>query len=98
MSEEADSEWCKGGNMKKVTTLKCMARLIAGLSISTAILAQQPLTSDAVLKMVKSGINEDIIVGMVNSQPGNYTISPDALIAMKQEGVSDKIVAAMVSR
>lgn len=46
---------------------------------------------------MKAGMNEDVILGMVNSEPGTYTVTADAVISLKQAGVSDKIINAMVS-
>ena len=43
-------------------------------------------------------MGEDVIVGIVNNQPGQYSVTPDSLIALKQAGVSDKIIAAVVNR
>lgn len=63
-----------------------------------ALFAQQILDNDAVLKVVKAGLSEDVVVSMVNNQPGKYSVTPDDLIALKSAGVSDKVIAAMVNR
>jgi hypothetical protein len=55
------------------------------------------LTNDSVLKLAKAGMGDEVILNVVISQPGRYTLSPDALISLKQAGVSDQIIAAMVS-
>jgi hypothetical protein len=60
--------------------------------------AQEILTNDSVVKMVKSGLGESLILTMVQSQPGKYTLSPDELIKLKQAGVSEKILAAMAAK
>jgi hypothetical protein len=60
--------------------------------------AQEPLTNDSVVKMVKAGLSEDVIVSVVRTQPAQYTVTPDQLIALKSAGVSDKVVAAMVEK
>ena len=60
--------------------------------------AQDQLTNDAIAKMVKAGLGESVIVSMIQSQPGKYSLSPDALIKLKQQGVTDKELAAMVSK
>jgi hypothetical protein len=60
--------------------------------------AQEPLTNDSVVKMVKAGISEDVILSMVKTQPAKYTVTPDQLIALKAAGVPDKVVAAMVDK
>ena len=75
-------------------SIACIAFL---LSIIPATLnAQEPLTNETVLKLVKAGIGEDTIVGMVNQQPGKYALSADDMIALKSAGVSDRIMAAMI--
>jgi hypothetical protein len=60
--------------------------------------AQTALTNDAVVKMVKAGLAEDVIITMINTQPAQFSATPDAMIALKKEGVSDKVIAAMVSK
>ncbi len=60
--------------------------------------AQTSLTNDSIIKMVKAGLGEDIIVSTVKSQPAKYSTTPDDLIALKGAGVSDKIVGAMIER
>jgi hypothetical protein len=60
--------------------------------------AQQSLDNTSVIKMVKAGLSADIVVSMVNSQPGHYEVSPEALIDLKKAGVNDKVISAMISR
>jgi hypothetical protein len=59
--------------------------------------AQQPLSNESVVKMVKAGLSADIVAATVNSQPGRYDLSPEALIALKQAGASDKVISAMIA-
>ena len=80
---------------------KCMrkALLIALLfGFCSLLLAQQPLSNDGVVKLVKAGLSDDLIVSTINASPGTYDTSADGLIALKAAGVSDKVVAAIVSR
>jgi len=74
--------------------------LISGavLLCSSFALSQTTLTNDAVMKMATAGLGEDVIISMINTQPGSYSVTPDNLIALKKAGVSDKIIAAMVSK
>jgi hypothetical protein len=44
------------------------------------LLAQQTLNNDAVVKMVKMGFGEDLIVNAINHSPGAYDTSMDGLI------------------
>ena len=59
---------------------------------------QETLTNEAIIKMVKAGLSEEIVVGMVNRQAGKYSIAVDDLIALKSAGVSEKVIAAMVAK
>lgn len=60
--------------------------------------AQEVLTNDAVVKMVKSGLGENLVISMVQGQPGKYSLNPDELLKLKEAGVSEKILAAMASK
>jgi len=68
------------------------------ITAPTRVAEPQVLTNDSLVKLVKAGMGEETVVGIVNSQPGQYSLSPDSLIGLKQAGVSDKIIAAMVNR
>ncbi len=65
--------------------------LIAGL-----VLAQQPLTNDSVLKLVKADMGDDVIVNMIDTQPSSFSLGPDELIVLKTGGVSQKVLSAML--
>ena len=56
------------------------------------------LTNDAIVKMAKAGLGEDILLSTVKGQPGRYTTGPDDLIALKSAGVTDKVIAAMMEK
>ena len=60
--------------------------------------AQSSITNEAVVKMVKAGLAEDVIISMITLQPAQFSITPDAMITLKKEGVSDKVIAAMISK
>lgn len=66
------------------------------LALCPLLIAQQALSNDAVIKLVKSGMSDDLILVAINAQPGSYDTSADGLIALKSAGVSDKVVAAIV--
>jgi hypothetical protein len=61
-------------------------------------LAQTALTNDAILKMAKAGLGEEILLSTIKAQPGRYTTTPDDLVALKGAGVSDKVIAAMIEK
>ena len=74
--------------MRFVLLLACVAALC---------FSQATLTNDAIIKMTKGGLSEDLILSSIHSQPGKYSTSADDLIALKNAGVSDKVIAAMLS-
>jgi hypothetical protein len=60
------------------------------------IVAQDALNNDSVVKMLKAGLSEDLVISAINSKPGNYDTSADGMIALKTAGASDKIISAIV--
>jgi hypothetical protein len=60
--------------------------------------AQSSMSNESVIKMVKAGLGDDLIVSTIKAQPAHYSTGPDDLIALKTAGVSDKIISAMVER
>ncbi len=62
------------------------------------LLAQTALSNDSVIKLIRAGLSDDLIVSTVNAVPGTYDTSADGLIALKAAGASDKIISAIVLR
>jgi len=60
--------------------------------------AQEVLTDESILKMVKAGVPDDVIVEMIKSQPGHYVVTTDHVIELKKQGVSGRVLAAMVAK
>lgn len=88
--------------MKQTVFLLCLVLtryVLAQEPVQTAVSpGQSALTNDAVVKMVKAGIGEDVIVSMVNTRPANYALTPETLIELKLAGVPDRVVTAMVAK
>jgi hypothetical protein len=66
------------------------------LLLCPAFFAQETLNNDTVIKMIKAGLSEDLIVSTINSSSGQYDTSANALITLKKAGAGDKVVAAMI--
>jgi hypothetical protein len=60
--------------------------------------AVKPISNDSVVRMVKAGLSDDLIVDTIRNHPGQFATDPDALVALKQANVSDRVIAAMVNR
>lgn len=77
--------------------MKAARGILFSLMMSLSV-AQTALNNDSIIKMVKAGLGEDIVVSTLKSQPGHFSTSADDLIALKTAGVSDKIIAAMMEK
>lgn len=66
------------------------------LLLCPVLFAQEILTNDSVIKLVKAGLSEDLVVTTINSSPGKFDTSANALIALKKAGAGDKVVAAII--
>lgn len=73
-------------------------RFCAGLALCLGLWAQQVLNNEAIVKMVKMGFGDDVIVSVIEKQPGNFDLTADGLIALKQAGVGDKTISAMLKK
>src|SRR5215510_7290781 len=76
--------------LMKVLSLLFAFALLAG--------AQETLTNDSIVKMVKGGLSDDVILTVIQKQPGKYSLTPDDLVKLKQQGVSEKILNAILNK
>jgi hypothetical protein len=58
--------------------------------------ASQELKNDSVIKLVKAGLSDDLIVSTIKALSGAYDTSTDGLIALKAGGASDKVISAIL--
>lgn len=58
---------------------------------------ENALNNDAIIRMAKAGLSEQVITQAVQLQPGRYDTGPDDLIALKQAGVSDQVISLMLA-
>jgi len=71
--------------------------LLVSLTIALVSSAEDnTLTDDSIVKLVKAGMSEEIVVNMVKTQPTKFDVSVDGLLALKTNDVSDKIINEMV--
>lgn len=73
------------------------ALIAAALSLGI-VSGQDVLDNAAILKLVKSGLSEGLVVNMVQNQPGKYSLGADDIVKLKEAGVSDKVLAAMIEK
>ncbi len=72
--------------------------VILAICLGTASAQQFTNTNDSVVKMVKAGMSDSIVISTINSQPAHFSLTANDLIALKQAGVSDAIMSAMIAK
>ena len=68
------------------------------LLLSPFLIAQENLNNDSVVKLIKAGLSEDLIITTINYSPGTYDTSVDGLIAMRNAGITNTVIAAIVAK
>jgi hypothetical protein len=79
----------------QVTTLLAILLAVVTRSLAQAP-ADRPLTNGDIVKMVKAGVPESVILRKVQMSESNFTTSPNALIELKRQHVPDDVMAAML--
>jgi hypothetical protein len=78
-----------------ILLLVCVLCLIP---LAAPLAAQEPLNNEGVVKLVKSGMTEDLIITVIQQQPGTFSFGAEDLVALKEASVSEKIIAAMLAK
>lgn len=81
------------------------AASIASLPTHTALGAQalalrqetKPLTNADIIRMVRSGLAETVVMSAIEANDSLFDVSADALINLKTAGVSQKVIEAMLA-
>src|SRR6266511_861646 len=89
----------RGGLMKMMRVIPTLILVgILGLSLPGATsLAQEVLTNDSVIQMVKAGLPEAIVIAKIKGTATKFDLKTDSLVSLKKAGVSDKVLEAMVA-
>jgi hypothetical protein len=84
----------------KMTRVVLVLALVAAVSLSlpgATSLAQEVLTNDSVIQMVKAGLPEAVVIAKIKSTSTKFDLKTDSLVGLKKAGVSDKVLEAMVA-
>jgi len=65
-------------------------------ALASSVCAQQSLTNNDVIEMVKAGLSSEIITAKIKNSSSAFDTSPDALKELKAENVPDAVILAMV--
>jgi hypothetical protein len=86
----------RGAAAGRARVIATAVALVLGLLAGGAP-AQEVLTNESVISMVKAGLSETIILAKVKSSAGKFDVRTDSLVALKRAGVTDRVIEAMVS-
>ena len=84
----------------KMTRVVLTLILVAAVSLllpGATSLAQEVLTNDSVIQMVKAGLPEAVVIAKIKSTASKFDLKTDSLVSLKKAGVSDKVLEAMVA-
>jgi hypothetical protein len=71
--------------------------VVAVLSaITAAAQPQKPVTNADIVAMVKAGLSEELVIGVIQRGPSKFDVSVDALIELKNQHVAEKAIQAMI--
>ena len=82
--------------MRVVLALVLVLAVSLSLPGATSI-AQEVLTNDSVIQMVKAGLPEAVVIAKIKSTPSKFDLKTDSLVSLKKAGVTDEVLEAMVS-
>jgi hypothetical protein len=82
--------------MRAVLGLTLVVVMALSLPVATS-LAQEVLTNDSVVQMVKAGLPESLVIAKIRSTPTKFDLRTESLVSLKNSGVSNKVLEAMMS-
>jgi hypothetical protein len=85
------------GTRSKSFALLAVLAFLGVLAVAGPGVAQEVLTNDAVIKMVKAGLPESVVIQKIQTSQKRFDTSTDGLIKLKGAGVSDKVIEAMMA-
>lgn len=74
-----------------------LAALLLGPLAGARSSAQEVLTNDSIIGMVKAGLPESVIIPKIHASERKFDTSTDGLIKLKAAKVPDKVIEAMIT-
>jgi hypothetical protein len=65
--------------------------------VLTMLTSDEILNNDAIIKLVKVGINEDVIIAKIQESLCSFDLSVNGMVALKESGVSDRLMAVLMN-
>ena len=93
--EQVENVLNLGGGSDKQVGLKSMAAASPVIHNDNSSYAEV-LTNDSIVRLVKAGLSEEVVVSMVKTKPSRFDVSVDGLLTLKSNSVSDKVINEMI--
>jgi len=71
--------------------------LLLGPLATSVVHAQEVMTNDSVISMVKAGLPDSVIIAKIRASERKFDTSTDGLVKLKAAKVSDSVIEAMIS-
>jgi len=72
------------------------AIIIISLILPSYVFAQETLTNETIVTLVKAGLGEELIISKIKTSQNQFDVSTDGILKLKKEGVNEKIMKAMI--
>jgi hypothetical protein len=82
---------------RTVTLTLAMLLVAAGCGFAQSDAPKKPLTEEALVKLIKGDLEEEVIVTLVKKRGVSFTADADALDRLKQAGATSAVLAAVRS-
>lgn len=82
--------------MKSLLSLVLVLVLLS--APGSTLLAQTTLTNEDIPKLVKSGLSETFILGLIDQQGSKLSSEPSRLVDLKNQGASERLIAAVAGK
>ena len=82
--------------MRGVLVLVLVTAVCLSLPGATS-LAQEVLTNESVIQMIKGGLPESVVIAKIRSTATKFDLRTESLVSLKKNGVSDKVLEAMMT-
>lgn len=82
---------------RRLAVLLALCALLACVVVGGPSVAQEVLTNDSVISMVRAGLSEGVIIQKIRTSQRKFDTSSSALVQLKGAGVPDRVIEAMMS-
>jgi hypothetical protein len=79
-------------------TAKAIITMTIAFVMAMPLCASAPMSNEDVIKLVKAGVSEALVLSSIDSSETQFDTSADALIKLKQAGISDMIIQRMLTK